>query len=464
MPARLIDSLATTGPLADLFSDDSVLQGMLDFETALARAEAGLGIVPASAAAAIEKAARTFAEEKVDFAKLAEESRLAATPSIPFVKLLTERVRKADAAAAGFVHWGATSQDVADTALVLLLVRSRDILAGDLAALEAALRGLSEQHAGSVMLGRTVLQAAPPVTFGLAAAGWLGAIRRSRARLEAAFGEALVLQLGGASGTLAALGSQGVAVAEAMARELGLGLPDAPWHTQRDRLAAVMAACGVLTGCLGKMARDISLLMQTEVAEVAEPGGEGRGGSSTMPQKRNPALCVVTLAAANRVPGLVSSFLSSMVQEHERAAGGWQAEWPTVAAVIQSTGVAAASMAQASAGLSVDTTRMRANIAATNGAVFSERAMMLLGASLGRDAAYKLLAEAVRKSAEQKRKLGNVLGEMPQVTKAIDKKTLAHLDEPEGYLGMAETFRTRLLGDSPPKNKPSSQNSRKKKE
>ncbi len=464
MPARLIDSLATTGPLADLFSDDSVLQAMLDFETALARAEAGLGIIPASAAAAIEKAAQTFTKEKVDFAKLAEDSRLAVTPSIPFVKLLTERVRGVNVAAAGFVHWGATSQDVADTALVLLLMRARELFARDLAALEAALRELSEQHARSVMLGRTVLQAAPPVTFGLAAAGWLGAIRRSRARLEAAFAEALVLQFGGASGTLAALGSQGMAVAEAMARELGLKLPDAPWHAQRDRLAAVVAACGVLTGCLGKMARDISLLMQTEIAEVAEPGGEGRGGSSTMPQKRNPALCVVTLAAANRVPGLVASFLSSMVQEHERAAGGWQAEWPTVAAVIQSTGVAAASMAQASAGLSVDTTRMRANIAATNGAVFSERAMMLLGASLGRDAAYKLLAEAVRKSAEQKRKLGDVLSEMPQVTKVIDKKALANLDEPAGYLGMAETFRARLLGDSRPKNKPSSRNSRKKKE
>jgi 3-carboxy-cis,cis-muconate cycloisomerase len=464
MPARLIDSLATTGPLADLFSDDSVLQAMLDFETALARAEAGLGSIPASAAAAIEKAAQTFTKENLDFAKLAEDSRLAATPSIPFVKLLTERVRKVDAAAAGFVHWGATSQDVADTALVLLLAQARDILARDLTALETALRGLAERHAGSVMLGRTVLQAAPPVTFGLKAAGWLGAIRRSRARLGAAFTEALVLQFGGASGTLAALGSRGMAVAEAMARELELALPDAPWHAQRDRLAAVMAACGVLTGSLGKMARDISLLMQTEVAEVAEPGGEGRGGSSTMPQKRNPALCVVTLAAATRVPGLVASFLSGMVQEHERAAGGWQAEWPTVAAAIQSTGVATASMAEAAAGLTVDAARMRANIAATNGAVFSERAMILLGASLGRDAAHKLLAEAVRNSAQQKKKLGDVLGEMPQVTKVIDRKTLANLDEPEGYLGMAETFRARLLGDSRQKNKPSSRNSRKKKE
>jgi 3-carboxy-cis,cis-muconate cycloisomerase len=250
-----------------------------------------------------------------------------------------------------------------------------------------------------VMLGRTLLQAAPPVTFGLKAAGWRAAIRRSRARLDAAFAEALVLQFGGASGTLAALGEKGLEIGRAMAQDLGLTFPDAPWHAHRDRLAALIAACGVLTGCLGKMARDLALLMQGEVAEAAEPVGEGRGGSSTMPQKRNPIASAVALAAANRVPGLVAAFLAGMVQEHERGLGGWQAEWPTVASVIQSTGVALASMAEAAEGLDVSETQMRENIAATNGAVFAERISMLLAASLGREQSHKILENAVNSSA-----------------------------------------------------------------
>ena len=365
---------------------------------------------------------------------------------IPLAKALTARVRSADAEAARFVHWGATSQDVADTGLILLLKRAQPILAADLSRLEKKLAALSEKHRETVMLGRTLLQAAPPVTFGLKAAGWLGAIRRSRARVDAAFGEALVLQFGGASGTLAALDGKGIAVGRAMAEDLGLGFPDAPWHTQRDRLGALVAACGVLTGSLGKMARDISLLMQGEVAEASEPAGDGRGGSSTMPQKRNPIASSLALAAANRVPGLVAAFLAGMVQEHERGVGGWQAEWPTVAEVIQSTGAAAASMAEAAEGLDVHAARMRENIEATHGAIFAERAMMLLGASLGRDAAHKLVEEAARKSAAEERRLTEVLSEMPEVARALDRKTLEELERPENYLGVAEALRKRLLG------------------
>jgi 3-carboxy-cis,cis-muconate cycloisomerase len=442
MPARLIDSLGTTGPLADLFSNDSILQAMLDFEVALARAEARTGIVPQAAADAIHAAAKA---SNFDAAALAGETLRAGTAGIPLVKALTSRVRAGDSAAARFVHWGATSQDVADTALILLLKRSQAILAADLSHLEAALHRLSDKHRDAVMLGRTLLQAAPPVTFGLQAAGWLAAIRRSRARLEAAYAEALVLQFGGASGTLAALGDKGLEVGRAMARDLALGFPDAPWHAHRDRLAALMAACGVLTGCLGKMARDISLLMQGEVAEVSGSGGEGRGSSSTMPQKRNPIASALTLAAANRVPGLVASFLSGMVQEHERAVGGWQAEWPTIAATIQATGLAVASMAEAAEGLVVHETQMRKNIDATRGAVFAEKATMLLGASLGREAAHKLVGEAARRSESEGRKLSEVLGELPEVTKVLDSKVLRELDVPEKYLGAAEELRKRLL-------------------
>jgi 3-carboxy-cis,cis-muconate cycloisomerase len=196
---------------------------------------------------------------------------------------------------------------------------------------------------------------------------------------------------------------------------------------------------------MGKMARDITLLMQTEVAEAAEPSGPGRGGSSTMPHKRNPSGCVVTLAAANRAPGLVATFLSAMVQEHERAAGSWQSEWPTVAALMQATGVAAASMAEVTEGLSVDGARMRANIEATKGVIFAERAMMLLGEKLGRDAAHKLLEEATQRSVTQGRHLYEVLGEMPEVSRHLDSDALKKLEAPEEYLGSADAFRMRLL-------------------
>jgi 3-carboxy-cis,cis-muconate cycloisomerase len=442
VPARLIESLATTEPLAEVFSDESVLQAMLDFEVALARAQVCAGIVPKTAAKHISAVARAG---DFDIPALARGAFRAGTGAIPVVKALTEKVRAGSPDAAVWVHWGATSQDVADTALVLLLKRAQPILAADLKRSEEALVRLSDQHKDTVMLGRTLMQAAPPVTFGLKVAGWLGAVHRGSKHLDVGFAEALVLQFGGASGTLASLGDKGIVVARALAEELGLACPEAPWHTHRDRLANLLCCCGILTGSLGKMAQDISLLMQTEIAEVAEPGGDGRGGSSTMPHKRNPIACSLTLSAAQRVPGLVATFLSAMVQEHERGVGSWQSEWPVVASVIQSTGLAAASMAEAAEGLSVDSARMRQNIQNTKGVIFTERAMMLLGAKLGRDVAHKLLEEATRKSIDQNKHLSEVLGEMPEVTSRLGLSVLQQLDIPEQYLGSAETFRKGLV-------------------
>jgi 3-carboxy-cis,cis-muconate cycloisomerase len=442
MSVRLIESLATTGPLAEVFSDGSILAAMLHFEAALAGAQARLSIIPQTAAVSIAAAA---AVDGFNTAELAYATLRAGTPGIPLVKALTEKVRSLDPAAAGFVHWGATSQDVADTALVLLLKQAQAILEPDIKDLEESLQRLAEQHQSTVMLGRTLLQPAPPVTFGLKAAGWLAAVRRGRRRLCIGFSEALLVQFGGASGTVAALGSQGVEVGRSLAEGLQLGYPDAPWHAHRDRLAALMCACGVLTGSLGKMARDISLLMQSEVGETAEPGGDGRGGSSTMPNKRNPIGCAVTLAACHRIPGLVAAFLSTMVQEHERGVGGWQAEWPTVAAVIQGTGLAIASMAEVTEGLEIDASRMRSNIEDARGAIFSERAMMLLAEKLGRDAAYKLLEEASRVSHTSGRRLVEVLSEMPEVVRHMDRATLNALERPEEYLGVAAEFYKRLL-------------------
>ena len=367
MPARLIESLATTGPLAELFSDTSVLQAMLDFESALARAEARTGVVPQAAAEAISAAAKT---EGFDPAALAEATLRAGTPGIPLVKALTERVRVVNPEAARFVHWGTTSQDVADTAMVLLLKRARAILAGDLSRLETALHEASERHRNTVMLGRTLLQAAPPDNVRTEGCGMARSGAAEQNSLEYSVRRRLRSAIRRRQRHLASLGKDGLAAAEALAAELKLKLPAAPWHTHRDRLAGLVCACGVLTGTLGKMARDISLLMQSEVQEAAEPGGAGRGGSSTMPQKRNPIACALTLASAQRVPGQVSAFLSAMVQEHERGIGGWQAEWPILAGVVQSTGLAMASMAEVAEGLSVDEARMRENIAQNQGRDF----------------------------------------------------------------------------------------------
>jgi 3-carboxy-cis,cis-muconate cycloisomerase len=422
MFTRLIDSLSATEPLSQVFSDASVLQAMLDFEAALARAEARVRLIPPAAAAAITGAAIA---EHFDSAELTRRSFRAGTPAIPLVQMLTETVRAQNAAAADFVHFGATSQDVTDTAMVLLLGRCRALLEAGHHRVSRALLRISHEHAGTVMLGRTLLQPAPPVTFGLKAAGWLAALRRGWARVASRFDEAAYVQFGGASGTLAALGTHGLAVSEALAEELHLKCPDAPWHGYRDRLAALMAALGIYTGTLGKIALDIALLMQFEVGEVSEPGGDGRGGSSTMPHKRNPTACTLAIAAAKRSPGLMADFVAGILQEHERAAGGWQAEWATIHAILQSAGVALDSMVEVAEGLTVDTGRMRRNLDATGGAVFAEKAVVLLATEIGREAARRSVEDSLRQT-----------GSPPDIP---------GLREPSDYLGSAEQFRLRLI-------------------
>jgi 3-carboxy-cis,cis-muconate cycloisomerase len=448
---RLIESLATTEPLAEIFADGSVLQAMLDFEAALALAEAEKKIIPRDAARLIAQSAQA---SHFDPAALASAAARSATPAIPLVKALTEFVRSKDPAAANFVHWGATSQDVCDTALVLLLRRARPLIESDLHRLQQALLRLAKRHRRTVMLARTLLQPAPPITFGMKAAGWLAAIRRSHKRVEHAFDEALILQFGGASGTLAALGRHGISVGRAIAGRLKLTHPDAPWHAHRDRLASLLCACAVLAGALGKMARDITLLMQAEVAEVSEARSPEGGGSSTMPHKHNPAGCVVTSAAAARIPALVSSFLAGMVQEHERAAGAWQAEWPVVSEVVQATGLAVASMAAVAERLIVDPARMRANIDATGGAIFTERAMIMLGQKLGRDVAHEILQKATLLSKEKKQSLREALLEMEEMKGNLDREALNDLEVPEQYLGVAEEFQERLLDATTTKFRP----------
>jgi 3-carboxy-cis,cis-muconate cycloisomerase len=291
------------------------------------------------------------------------------------------------------------------------------------------------------MLARTLLQPAAPTTFGLKAAGWLGAVSRGGERIASAARDACVLQFGGASGTLAALGPYGLHVGAELARELELPNPDAPWHTHRDRLGSLVAECGVYAGTLGKIARDVALLMQHEVGEASEPGG----GSSTMPHKRNPAGCAVALAAATRVPGLVSAFLSGMLQEHERGLGGWHAEAATVASVVQTTGAALAAVADVVETLRVDPERMRENIAATRGLIFAERAMMLLAPTMGREKAGRFIASAIE-AARSGGSFAQALAENAEVVEAMKAADLSSLETPEAYLGVAERLRRRLLG------------------
>ena len=445
MTARLIENLATTPKYAEIFANTPLLQAMLDFEAALARAAAEAGAIPARAAESIRKAARA---EFYDVEELNAQGLRAGTLAIPLVKALTERVRSVDEESAGFVHWGATSQDVSDTATVLLLRRARKILSADIVRLKKALRHSSDQYAGTVMLGRTLLQGAPPITLGLKIAGWFGAASGSWSRLDEALADSLIVQFGGASGTLASLENRAIPVANELAKELGLRLPEAPWHAHRDRFAAVICACGIFTGSLGKMAKDVSLLMQNEVGEAFEPGGDGRGGSSTMPHKRNPTACALALAAADRVPGYVATFLAGMPQEHERGVGGWHAEAATIARAVEDTGLALESMVEVAEGLSADPARMEKNIADTRGAIFAERAMMKLGPALGRDVAHRLIGEAVQEAAKKECKLTDILIAMAEVKNILPEDEIRGLDDPKAYLGAAETFRKQLLAES----------------
>jgi 3-carboxy-cis,cis-muconate cycloisomerase len=435
---RLLASLATTKELADLFSDPSVLTALLQFESALSRAQAQLGIIPPSAAEAISQAA---AVDNFDVEAIARDGRICATIVIPLVKALSARVASIDPFAGRFVHWGTTSQDAVDTAMSLLLARAQLIFARNHTHLAQSLRALSDAHAKTVMLGRTILQPASPITFGYKVAGWYGGVQRSWQRLKASFGDAVTLQFGAATGTLAAYGQQGMALAAALGRELNLPVANAPWHAHRDRMAALVADCGIYAAALGKIARDVSLLMQQEVGEVVEAGG----GSSSMPHKRNPAGSVLALAAATRMPGLVAAFLAGMVQEHERAAGGFQAEWTIVSDVIETAGSALSAIAAVVDGLTVHPDRMRANLEATHGVVFAEKVRMLIQPAIGREAAEHLLADVARQALQSSRPFREVLRCRPQIAPLLTAEQLDNIDCPEDYLGAAEEFRKRLL-------------------
>ncbi|MEP6941622.1 MAG: 3-carboxy-cis,cis-muconate cycloisomerase [Betaproteobacteria bacterium] len=438
----MLDMLFTTDAMRAVFSDDARMQRMLDFEAALARAEAGAGVIPAAAAAPIVACCRA---EQFDAAALRAGARNAGNLAIPLVAALTTRVAAVDAAAHGFVHWGATSQDVIDTGLALQLRDALDLVAGDLSRLGDALAAQVRAHRATPMVGRTWLQHALPVTLGLKLAGTLSAVDRHRQRVASSRSRVALLQFGGAAGTLASLGNRGVDVEKAIVADLGLAVADSPWHTQRDNLCEVAATLGMITATMGKLARDVSLLAQTEVAEAFEPAAPGRGGSSTMPHKRNPVGAAVALAAAVQVPGLVATMLTAAVQEHERGLGDWPAEWDTLPQIVMLTAGALDAMAGVVAGLDVDVGRMRANLDLTQGQIMAEAVQMALAPSLGRDVAHSLVGAACKRATADKRPLRDVVGDDPKVRAVLDAGALARLLDPLSYLGSADAFIDRVL-------------------
>ncbi|MGW0588641.1 3-carboxy-cis,cis-muconate cycloisomerase [Streptosporangium sp. NPDC002607] len=429
--AGLFSGMFARGGAAAQVSDVAWLAAMLDVESALATAQAGIGLVPTEVPPAVAAACRP---ELYDLAELGAEAARSGNPVIGLVAALRARI---EPGLRRFVHYGATSQDINDTAAMLLSRRALAPVLADLSACAGACARLSSEHRGSVMAGRTVGQHAVPITFGLKAAGWLSALDRSRTELARV---PLPAQYGGAAGTLSVLGERGHEVPPLLAAELGLAEPVVPWHTDRTPVVRLACALGTAAGTLGKIANDVKLLAQTEVAEVAEPTGPGRGTSSAMPHKRNPVGSMSVLACVQRVPGLVASLLGGMVAEHERAAGPWQAEWETLGELLRLTGSAASWLREVLEGLTVDTARMRANLDATRGLLMAEQVVVRLG---GTPQDRRLVDAACARAAAGGLTLREVLLADPGVPLTAEEVDAA-LD-PSGALGSAFTFVDRAL-------------------
>ena len=438
----LLAPMLSSAAMRAICDDVACLQHMLDFEAALARAEAAAGVIPASAADPIAAACQATS---FDLGALAEAATRSGNLAIPLVKALTAKVAKADPEAARYVHWGATSQDVIDTAAMLTMRAGLDALLADIDRAIAGFAQLAAQHRATAVVARTWLQHALPMPFGLKLAEYAAALQRSRRRLQRLRSDALALQFGGAAGTLAALGGDGLRVAERLAEGLRLPLPEAPWHTHRDRIAEAASVLAILAGTCGKIARDVQLMMQTDVAEAFEPAGEGRGGSSTMPHKRNPVAAATALAAATMAPNLAATIFAAQVQDHERSAGPWHAEWPTLPALLLVTSGALAAVVDLAEGLEVDAARMRANLDATGGLIMAEAVTMALAGKIGKSAAHHLVEAASQQAVAGKTSLRDVLAADPRVSAHLDAETIAGLFDPMAYQGVSQALIDRLL-------------------
>ena len=429
----LFDAVLARGAVAGQVGDGAWLQAMLDFEAALARASARAGVIAPEDAEAIAGVCRA---ERFDAAELGAAAASTGNPAAPLAAALARAVPEP---ARAHVHRGATSQDVLDTAAMLVARRALEPLLADLAGAAAAAALLAVEHRDTPMAGRTLLQHAVPTTFGLKAAGWLVALDEARDGLARVGREVLAVQLGGAAGTLASLDGRGPEVLAELARELGLVEPVLPWHTDRTRIAALGGALATACGVAAKVARELVLLAQTEVGEAVDDSPE-RGGSSTMPHKRNPVAAVAAAGCAAQAPGLQAILLAAMAHEHERAAGAWHAEWRPLRDLLLATGSAAAWLRDALEHLRVDPERMRENLDLTGGLLLAERVAAALAPALGRERA----TELVRAAAADELPFAEALAELPEVAEQLEGR-LGELLDPTGYLGSAGELVDRAL-------------------
>jgi 3-carboxy-cis,cis-muconate cycloisomerase len=443
LSVSIFDSFLTTPDMIAVFDDAAVVQAMLAFEAALARAQAAQGLIPARAASAIEGVCKA---QLYDIPALIRAGQRAGSLAIPLVKELQKTVALYDEDAARHVHWGSTSQDVIDTALVLVTREAMQLLDDGLRELCGHLLRLAEQHLSTPVLARTLMQPAQVTSFGFKAAGWLAPLVRARSQLRAQAARALQLQLGGAVGTLAVMGESGAAVAAQVAARLRLRAADAAWHTQRDEWVRLGLEVAVLGGSLGKIATDLGLMAQGEVAELAEPSGKGRGGSSAMPHKRNPVSTMIALAAARRTPQHAAALLACMDQQHERGLGNWQAElaeWPQLFLSVHG---ALRALNEAFAGLSVDRERMLQNIRALHGLVFAEAASNWLAGAIGRPKAHALLEDLSRRAGagqDLEQLLREAVAGDPQLAAQVDPARIGGL-----FDAVAATEPARRLADA----------------
>jgi 3-carboxy-cis,cis-muconate cycloisomerase len=443
MDSESTSFLFSTPEMTETFSLTRQLRAMMQFEWALTCALEKKGIAEAGAGAILEC---LIEAEFVDTPALERDAQGAGNIAIPFIQQLTRNVQRLNEPASRTIHLGATSQDLLDTALVLQIREALQFILEAIERFDIALVKQIRAHAETLMAGRTWLQPGPPITFGLKLAGTLAALRRHQTRINAAAERVLVLQFGGAVGTLAALGSAGEEVSAELARILKLKEPDLPWHTQRDNLVETAQVLALLVGTLSKFAKDIALLMQAEVAEASEPAGNNRGGSSTMPQKQNPVACAMVLASAARVPGLISTMLVAMPQEHERGLGLWQAEWETLPEIFRLTSAALARSIEITEGLVVDASRMASNLDAMHGLPQSEAVSTFLAQKVGRSVAHEILRDATRRARDENRQLSDILKRMSEVTAHLTPEAIDRLLQPREYIGSTKRFIEGVLG------------------
>ena len=427
--SQLYASLFYQNEVTEIFSDRALVSYMIEAEVALAKSQAQVGVIPESAATAISQVAQT-ALDQIDFDALAVATGLAGNIAIPFVKQLTAIVKQSDEDTARYVHWGATSQDILDTACILQCRAAMTQVEALIQECYRAALAQVQQYRSQVMIGRTWLQQGLPITLGHKFARWASAFHRDLARIEAMKSRVFTAQLGGAVGSLASLQNQGTAVVQAFAAQLQLSVPSCTWHGERDRIVEVASVLAIVTGGLGKMARDWSLMMQTEIAAA-----KGRGGSSTMPHKRNPVAAASVLAAANRVPVLMSSLYQSMVQEHERSLGGWHAEWLALPEIFQLCAGALERTLDVLQGMQVNAENMQRNLACTQGLIMAEAVMMALAPHIGRLQAHHLVEDACKTAVAKGVHLRDVIAELDQVKDLFSVAQISEIFKPESYLG-----------------------------